>query len=149
MACRCCCEGDGSEEVVGDEGKNAGERREAKVCLKSGGVTSETNQGMIFGLSERKVVSSEANREGTRKRNVLENDARNVRRVCYEKVGENEVCEKLQGSSAYLINANDERLTSKPAVESKVRRELLHNEKSVSAYHYPAQSRLGNPARGS
>lgn len=66
MACRCCCEVDGSEEEVGDGGKNVGERREVKVCLKSGGVTSETNQGMIFGLSERETVSSQANQEGTR-----------------------------------------------------------------------------------
>lgn len=119
MSCRYCCEGDGSEEVVGDEGKNAGERREAKVCLKSGGVTSETNQGMIFGLSEGKAISSRTNQEGEKENCVLEDDARNVRRVCYEEVGEYEVCEKLQGSSAYRINTTDRRLTSKPAVDIK------------------------------
>ncbi len=49
-SCRCLAE----VGVLASSGKKDGSERRAKVCVKSGGVTSETNQGISFGLKDEK-----------------------------------------------------------------------------------------------
>lgn len=79
--------------------KNVGERSEVKRELKSGGVTSETNHGIDFGLAVRYQICEHKSRE---KCYGLENGFRDVGRVSDEKVRENKIREELKINSEYF-----------------------------------------------
>ena len=61
------------------------------VEAKSGGVTSETNQGISLGLNDR--VKFDSCRKSV---HALEDNLRRVGCVCHKEISEYEVCEQLQ-----------------------------------------------------
>lgn len=73
-------------------GKKLVEERELRRAAKSGGVTSETNQGMDFGLKENGEINTYDKYYG----NSLEDDFRYIGGVCDEEIGENKVRKELQ-----------------------------------------------------
>ena len=73
-------------------GKKEEERRLGIDDMKSGGVTSETNQGMSLGLI-RRLVRLRGWLEV--KKDILEDYARSVGGICYQEVGEDEISEEL------------------------------------------------------
>lgn len=95
-----------------------GERSDLVADLKSGGVTSETNQGMSFGLEVASIGCS-VDVEGHHRNEgyALEDDFGDVWRVRHEEVREHEVGEQLRvgvGIKVRFRNARV-RLTSNPA----------------------------------
>lgn len=84
-------DGDGAEER-----KKEGERSEVKREAKSGGVTSDTNQGIAFGLDVHENVVMVIRREDDeRYRGVLKDNLGDMRSVRHEEVSEDQVREEL------------------------------------------------------
>ena len=73
--------------MTSDDGKNVDDSREGIVDEKSEGVTSDTNHGMSLGL--RYVWEQSFEPSGYE----LEDDFRDMRCICYQEVGEDEVGE--------------------------------------------------------
>ena len=61
------------------------------MSLKSGGVTSDTNQGINFGL----VQSYLSDSSGQENRDALKDDLGDIRCICNQKISKNEIREQL------------------------------------------------------
>jgi len=79
-----------STAIVTSSGKKEGSVKAEKVSRKSGGVTSDTNQGIDFGLGWIPCVKDEPLERGN---HPLENNFGNVWGVCHEEIGEDQVGE--------------------------------------------------------
>lgn len=77
-----------SATVVTSSGKKEGSTKTEKASRKSGGVTSDTNQGINLGLRWVPYVKDEPLE---RSNHLLENDFGNVWSVCHEEIGEDQV----------------------------------------------------------
>ena len=79
-----------STAIARSAGKKEGSVKAEKVSRKSGGVTSDTNQGINFGLGWVPCVKDEPLE---RDNHPLEDNFGNVWSVCDEEIGEDQVGE--------------------------------------------------------